>query len=280
MPVESATYVSQLVSANPSSTDPTNQGDDHLRLIKAALLASFPNVAGAVSATDTQLSLVGKLISALQNHEWTAIGAPGAFTITVPTWASRIEVQAVGGGGGGANCSATSSSQQYSGPGGGAGGYVHGVYSVAPGATLSGYVGAAGGSQQSGGATSLSSGGTALFTCNGGQGGAWATGGTVAGPGADGGTATGGNIVNERGGPGGDGQIGGTQLLGNGGSSYFGGGGRAASHGNVAVAGGNIPANSPSYGAGGGGAYDVNFSGTTYYGGGGGVGLLLYRFLL
>jgi hypothetical protein len=58
MPLESATYISDLVSTNPAVADATNQGDDHIRLIKAAIKASFPNVNGAVTATPTQLNSV------------------------------------------------------------------------------------------------------------------------------------------------------------------------------------------------------------------------------
>ena len=44
MALESATYVSQLVSTNPSGSDSISQGDDHLKLIKAVMKTSFPDV--------------------------------------------------------------------------------------------------------------------------------------------------------------------------------------------------------------------------------------------
>lgn len=47
MPLESATYISDLVSTNPVGTDTESQGDDHLRLLKAVLKATFPNLGGA-----------------------------------------------------------------------------------------------------------------------------------------------------------------------------------------------------------------------------------------
>ena len=43
MTLEAATYVSGLNASAPGAADPRNQGDDHLRLIKAVLQASFPN---------------------------------------------------------------------------------------------------------------------------------------------------------------------------------------------------------------------------------------------
>lgn len=56
MPVESATYISQLVAANPTSTDPINQGDNHIRLLKSVLKSTFPNLTGAITATQEQLN--------------------------------------------------------------------------------------------------------------------------------------------------------------------------------------------------------------------------------
>lgn len=59
MTIESASYVSQLNSAYPAVGDPKSEGDDHLRLIKSAVVATFPNVAGAVTATHTTLNTIG-----------------------------------------------------------------------------------------------------------------------------------------------------------------------------------------------------------------------------
>lgn len=55
MGLESGTYISDLVATNPLGTDPKSDGDGHLRLIKSVLLATFPNVNGAISATDEDL---------------------------------------------------------------------------------------------------------------------------------------------------------------------------------------------------------------------------------
>lgn len=45
MGLESATYISDLVTSNPSATDLRGQGDDHIRLLKAAAKTTFPNAA-------------------------------------------------------------------------------------------------------------------------------------------------------------------------------------------------------------------------------------------
>lgn len=48
MPLESATFVNDLVTSNPAgASDPKSQGDDHLRLIKSVLKNSFPNMTAA-----------------------------------------------------------------------------------------------------------------------------------------------------------------------------------------------------------------------------------------
>jgi hypothetical protein len=46
MGLESATYINGLVETNPTSSDNANQGDNHLRLIKAAVKATFPHITG------------------------------------------------------------------------------------------------------------------------------------------------------------------------------------------------------------------------------------------
>lgn len=58
MPLESATYINGLIASNPASTDTVSQADDHIRLIKQVLKATFPNFTGAMTATDTDLSNV------------------------------------------------------------------------------------------------------------------------------------------------------------------------------------------------------------------------------
>lgn len=62
MGLESTTYIDGLVATNPTSSDNANQGDNHIRLIKSALKATFPAVTGAVTVTHSQInSVTGKL---------------------------------------------------------------------------------------------------------------------------------------------------------------------------------------------------------------------------
>lgn len=56
MTIESVTYISDLNSANPAAGDAKSEGDDHIRNIKASLKTTFPNIAGVMSATHSELS--------------------------------------------------------------------------------------------------------------------------------------------------------------------------------------------------------------------------------
>jgi hypothetical protein len=58
MPLEVASYINGLVSTNPVSTDGLSQADDHLRLIKATITNTFPNITGAVTASHTELNVL------------------------------------------------------------------------------------------------------------------------------------------------------------------------------------------------------------------------------
>jgi hypothetical protein len=57
MGLEAATYIEDLVGTNPTGADDTNQGDNHLRLIKDVLQSQFPSLgAAAVSLTAAQIN--------------------------------------------------------------------------------------------------------------------------------------------------------------------------------------------------------------------------------
>lgn len=56
MPLETASYINQLDAANPLGSDPIAAGDDHIRMIKSALKATFPNITGPVTATQAQIN--------------------------------------------------------------------------------------------------------------------------------------------------------------------------------------------------------------------------------
>lgn len=58
MALESGSFIDSLNSQNPVATDGLAQADDHLRLIKATIKATFPNITGAVTVTHTDLNTV------------------------------------------------------------------------------------------------------------------------------------------------------------------------------------------------------------------------------
>lgn len=72
--LETGTYISDLVATNPLSSDLASTADDHLRLIKSTVKTTFPNINGAVTATDEQLNQVtGTFTTApveLENASW------------------------------------------------------------------------------------------------------------------------------------------------------------------------------------------------------------------
>ena len=84
MGLESADYISQLVTTNPvGATDPKEQGDDHLRLIKHVLQTQFPNLgAAAVNATAAEINrLVGVTdsVESMRGMAYTSQAAPYAI---------------------------------------------------------------------------------------------------------------------------------------------------------------------------------------------------------
>lgn len=56
MALESATYLDDLNISNPAASDAVGQADDHIRMLKAVLKSTFPNIDGAVTATPLQLN--------------------------------------------------------------------------------------------------------------------------------------------------------------------------------------------------------------------------------
>ena len=98
MTVESTTYTSGLNASYPASGDGKVEGDDHIRLIKSAILATWPNVAGAVTASHAELNYVVGVTSAIQTQintkapsaSPTLTGTPLAPTATLGTNTTQI----------------------------------------------------------------------------------------------------------------------------------------------------------------------------------------------
>ena len=63
MPLETATYITDLVSSNPGHSDGLSQADSHLRMLKSTLKATFPNfTSAALNSTQAQIDAIAALL--------------------------------------------------------------------------------------------------------------------------------------------------------------------------------------------------------------------------
>ena len=65
MTVESAVYLNTLNPAYPTGADSKGEGDNHLRLLKTVLQATFPYITGPVLVAQTELNYLSGLTSNL-----------------------------------------------------------------------------------------------------------------------------------------------------------------------------------------------------------------------
>jgi len=78
MGLETGTFISDLVVTNPTITDKRREGDDHFRLLKNTIKNTFPNLTGAMNATQAELNFVVGVTSALQTQLDAKVGTAGA----------------------------------------------------------------------------------------------------------------------------------------------------------------------------------------------------------
>ena len=78
MALESANFIDGLNASNPLSTDTVSQADDHIRLIKSTIKATFPNVTGAVTKTNTQINDLLEKSGGTMTGALTLSGAPAS----------------------------------------------------------------------------------------------------------------------------------------------------------------------------------------------------------
>jgi hypothetical protein len=89
MGLEAGTTISSFITSNPTETDPVNQGDNHIRLIKSVLQAQFPGSIGtgfntAITATEAELNSlhtgdITKILPAVSGY---VIGANSPILVT------------------------------------------------------------------------------------------------------------------------------------------------------------------------------------------------------
>jgi len=91
MALETGTYISDLVSANPPGTDAISQGDDHIRLLKSTIQASFPST--LTSAAIPNISGNGDKLLAVNSAgtqtEWVT-ETPGVPSGCILMWSGAI----------------------------------------------------------------------------------------------------------------------------------------------------------------------------------------------
>jgi microcystin-dependent protein len=84
MSLESAQFIHQLNASNPSGADRLKEGDDHIRMLKAALKATFPGITGPLdpSVTHTFLnSVVASLVPVGTITLFSGAAAPSGWAI-------------------------------------------------------------------------------------------------------------------------------------------------------------------------------------------------------
>ena len=90
MALESGTFIDSLNASNPTSTDIVSQADDHLRLIKSTIKATFPNIDAAVTATPAALNAATSFdLPAASIIAFAGSSAPSGFLICDGSAVSR-----------------------------------------------------------------------------------------------------------------------------------------------------------------------------------------------
>lgn len=88
MALETATYIDGLVATNPAASDAISTADDHLRLLKATIKATFPNITAPVTKTAAEINDLAPLASPAFTGTPTApTAAAGTNTTQVATTA-------------------------------------------------------------------------------------------------------------------------------------------------------------------------------------------------
>lgn len=87
MALETGNYINSLVATNPTAADPKSDGDDHLRLIKATVKNTLPNLTGPMTATQTELNyMVGATTQpAMKDGSNLTTPAPGDSSTKIAT---------------------------------------------------------------------------------------------------------------------------------------------------------------------------------------------------
>lgn len=101
MTVETASNISELDSSRPLPGDETNEGDAHIRLIKAVLKAQFPGTGGdgfasAITAIEDEINHLSGVTSNIQDQidALTQTGITLGYTLNAPAGTKMFFAQA------------------------------------------------------------------------------------------------------------------------------------------------------------------------------------------
>ena len=110
MGLETGSTISSFITSNPTSSDPVNQGDDHLRLIKSVLKAQFPGSAGSgfaipITATEAEINALHGLtnfyFASGTRMPFAQAAAPTGWTQDITDNANNRMLRVVNSAGGG-----------------------------------------------------------------------------------------------------------------------------------------------------------------------------------
>ena len=91
MPIESATFINQLNTANPEISDAYSTADDHIRLIKQCVRNSFSDIGSEVSASAGEINYLRGATSNLQTQIDTNTGLYNDIIGGTATAANALE---------------------------------------------------------------------------------------------------------------------------------------------------------------------------------------------
>lgn len=93
MAKENASWITQLVDANPTPDDPVSEGNDHLQMIKTVLKNSFPGTSTSAVVPDQSGNGGKVLTSDGTNTSWSSnINVSGEFTdVTFNRYAEKTK---------------------------------------------------------------------------------------------------------------------------------------------------------------------------------------------
>ena len=91
---ESATYIADLDATLPAAATSPASADDHIRLLKSVLRASFPNISGAVTASDAELNIAdGLTVTAAELNKMVGVTVTAAEIEFADALTSAVQTQ-------------------------------------------------------------------------------------------------------------------------------------------------------------------------------------------